>query len=103
EEARIVVLLVAGEDEVVEHLAAGDRRVVAEDGVDEPRAVLERGIGPHDEADGLATVKYSASHAYYAVYQLHTLPDLGALALAGEYRQVLELVRALDVGGLADL
>ena len=102
EEARVMVLLVAGEDEVVEHLAAGDGRVVAEHRVDEPGSVLERGVGAQDEAYRLASVEYPAAPAHYTVDQLDALADLGALDVAGEYRQVLQLIGALDVGGLAN-
>ena len=49
EERVVVVLLVAGEDEVVQDLATRDGAIVAHDGVDEACAILEVRIVAEDE------------------------------------------------------
>ena len=97
------MLLVCGEDQVVEHFAAGDGGVVAQERVDQPRPVLQGAVVAHHEPHRLDAVEDVAARARYPVDQLHPLPDLRGRLLGGIDREVLELVGALDVRAGPDL
>ena len=97
EEGVVVMLLVRGEDEVVEHLAARDGGVVAQHRVDEAGAVFQVAVVAEHKAGGRHRVEDTAAVARDAVDEDDALADLRRLLLRRVDGEVLQLAGAFDV------
>ena len=68
EERVVVMLLVRGEDEVVQHLAARDGGVVAHHGMDETSPIFQVTVVTQDKSGGHHGIEDAASVTRYAIH-----------------------------------